>query len=143
VPSVQQLTQAAQGDAVRAAEPVDHERHQHLRVELEDPAHQRMFRRAPRDMDDLPDQAPASGRLAPGPLSGLGDDSPELHDQQGADEPVEVVVAAVDSHPAHPRPAGDLGQGQAAEADLQDALVRGPEHRIIGGRGPARASRQV
>ena len=118
-------------------EPIDDQRHQHLRVELEDATHQGVLGGPPRDVDDLPDQAVATGLLPSGALRGLGDDGAELDHEQRADQSIEVVVAAVDRHPADPRPPRDLRECQAAEADLQDALVRGAEHRVVGCRPPA------
>ena len=60
LPSGEKYAQAVQCDPVGAAESVDHQRHEHLRVEFEDPAHEGMLGRAPRDVDDLPDQTPAA-----------------------------------------------------------------------------------
>ena len=128
--SGQELAEPVEGDPVGAAEPIDHQRHEHLRVELEDPAHEGVVGGAAGDEDDLAHQPPPPSGLTPGALGGLGDDSPELDDEQGTDEPVEVVVAAVDGHPGHSGPTCDLGQGQSAKADLENPVVGSAEHRI-------------
>ena len=133
----EEFAQAVERDPVGAAEPVDHQRHEHLRIQFEDPAHEGMLGGAPCDEDDLADQAPSRGGLTPGALGGVGDHRPELDDQECTDEPVEVVVAAVDGHPGHSCPASDLGQGQSAQTDLQNPLVGGAEHRIRRCRGTA------
>ena len=142
-PAVEEFAEAVQRDPVGAAEPVDHQRHEHLRIQLEDPAHEGVLGGAPGDEDDLADQTRPAGCPTPRALCGLSDHSPELDDQQCTDEPVEIVVPAVDRHPGHSRPACDLGQGQSAQADLEDPVVGGEEHRIRRCRGAVGATPEM
>jgi len=68
LPGGEEFAQAVQRDPVGAAESVDHEGHQHLGIQFEDPAHEGVLGGAPRDEDDLADQTASPAGLTPGTL---------------------------------------------------------------------------